>query len=534
MQTNSKITIKDILQSPHFNGAKVVAGSSGLDRPVTWVHILEGRKDVGRFVDGQDLILSNGVGFENKQESISFLKELIERNVSGLCIELVEHVVELPEEIIKIANDHKFPLIVFKKIVRFIDITRDFHTMIITKNTEALSFVEKFSQQLNSILLSAHDLEDILRNLHHFLNLNVAYIPNQEQAIFVPNLSPIDQQKTLDLFNSESLSNNFASSPVTVLDQVWGKLYIFTSHHELRETEILILEKCTHAISQDFLRELYIKEKRTHEENKWIDDWINNKLTENEIVHHINNLTPPLAPSGYVVCLINFAGAYSHKKPLRELMVHLTYLARSFFEQQGFYLLNSFEGNQIKYVLLDKNPRETWKERINIVIEQVKKIISSKAIVAHKVKIVFGIGKRTDQSNELPKSFQNALEAVTIQKRLNIEQPLYELLHIYRIISLVEKHSNLKEFALEYLEPIIEYDAKNHTDLLRTLKVYYECNGSKQETAKRLFIVRQTMYFRIQKLEELLGEDFMSPEKRKAVEFALCAYEFNSEFRIDN
>jgi purine catabolism regulator len=61
---------------------------------------------------------------------------------------------------------------------------------------------------------------------------------------------------------------------------------------------------------------------------------------------------------------------------------------------------------------------------------------------------------------------------------------------------------------------------------VETLKMYLACNGSKQETAKKLFVVRQTMYHRIEKLETLLGSDFMSSEKRLAIEFMLLAYDY--------
>ena len=61
------------------------------------------------------------------------------------------------------------------------------------------------------------------------------------------------------------------------------------------------------------------------------------------------------------------------------------------------------------------------------------------------------------------------------------------------------------------------------SNLFETLCVYLECGGSKKETADRLFIVRQTLYHRIEKLELLLGEDFMAPSNRLALEVAIMA-----------
>ncbi|MEH7439006.1 helix-turn-helix domain-containing protein, partial [Neobacillus drentensis] len=98
--------------------------------------------------------------------------------------------------------------------------------------------------------------------------------------------------------------------------------------------------------------------------------------------------------------------------------------------------------------------------------------------------------------------------------------------HLYRLISQMSKHTDLQEIASEYLQPVIQYDQKYNGKLLETLKAYLECNGSKQETSNKLFIVRQTLYHRLQKLENLLGEDFMEHEKRIAIEFMLLVYDY--------
>lgn len=50
----------------------------------------------------------------------------------------------------------------------------------------------------------------------------------------------------------------------------------------------------------------------------------------------------------------------------------------------------------------------------------------------------------------------------------------------------------------------------------------------KQETATKFYIVRQTLYQRLQRLNELLGEDFMDSYKRQAIEFAITAYDYVS------
>ena len=106
------------------------------------------------------------------------------------------------------------------------------------------------------------------------------------------------------------------------------------------------------------------------------------------------------------------------------------------------------------------------------------------------------------------------------------KEQLYDDLHIFRIIAALDPDKDLKTFVMDYLKPVMDYDRQRNGELMQTLQTYLACNGSKQETAEKLFVVRQTLYHRLQKLEELLGQDFMSPEKRLAIEFALHAYRY--------
>lgn len=91
----------------------------------------------------------------------------------------------------------------------------------------------------------------------------------------------------------------------------------------------------------------------------------------------------------------------------------------------------------------------------------------------------------------------------------------------------VMKESGLLECMVkEYLEPVILYDKQNSGRLYQTLNIFLQTNGSKKETASQLYIVRQTLYHRLDKLHALLGEDMMQAPKRQALEFAILAYEF--------
>src|SRR5699024_1368504 len=97
---------------------------------------------------------------------------------------------------------------------------------------------------------------------------------------------------------------------------------------------------------------------------------------------------------------------------------------------------------------------------------------------------------------------------------------------IYRLVDLIENKEDLKELILDYIEPLLHYDQEKGTDLIKTLQIYLKNRGAKNETAEELYIVRQTLYHRLNRIEDLIGEDFMEPENRFMMEFSIHALKY--------
>jgi len=535
MSDNFNLTIRDILRTPHFKEAKLLAGTGGMDRVVKWVHILEGREFVSESINGMELILTTGVDFTGKEIALTFLEKLINKNVSGLGIELVSYITQLPDEMIRLADENNFPLIGFPNFIRYVDITRFLHTIIIKKTKDMFPYIEDFIDKISTVLLSPHDLGDILLFSHTYLGVNVAYFPEQGDPQFVPQISSsemINANKlfgrlqgltgNVDAFEKQPGFGQIITKPVSALNSKWGELCFFSFERELSELEDRILGKLSHMVAQEIMRELYVKEKGHHEENVWLEEWLKGKLPEKEIHKHIRIMDAQSKISGYTVCLFEF-GSSEDTKFLRELILTVSMVARLAFEHYGFCFLNSIGDNQLTCILLDKSSHKNWKNRAKQAIGRIKESVGS---FSNNSEIIISIGKMIYQPSELNESFVTAQEAVAIQKRFRIEEPIYEMLHIYRVVSRLNQSLNINDYISEYLGLMIEYDNEHQGELIKTLKTFYSFQCSSKKTADNLHITRQTLYFRLKKIKDILGEDFINREKRLAIELAICAYEY--------
>ena len=83
-------TVRDVLalDPVRHGGPRVVAGETGLDRPVRWVHSAE-VPDIAGLLRGGELVLTTGIGLPADDAGLrAFIAELAEVGASGLVVEL--------------------------------------------------------------------------------------------------------------------------------------------------------------------------------------------------------------------------------------------------------------------------------------------------------------------------------------------------------------------------------------------------------------------------------------------------------------
>lgn len=520
----SYITVKDILSRKHFEDIQVIAGFDGLGRQVKWVHVVE-VINIRNLLNGNELILSTGVAWkENKEAFISVIQQLIDSQAAGICIELGIYTSQVPQEIIDIANKAQFPIILFQKEVPFVEITQDIHGLLINRQYQMISNLESYSQALNKRLLSIDHYLEILKFIRNYLQVQaIIHFTNGEKQ-FVPEVTGQKRKQLVKMFVTQSTdSPHIAKIPIHLLGERYAELVIISEERELTEFDQLILDRTATALAQLFLREMYVEEKQKVEETEWINDWLEGEQNEESIKEYLALTSSTSNPKGAVACICKMD---SNNDFTTNDLTYFKMLIRSIFEIQGFTLFVAEKRNTVVLILLNERNPTTWKERVQ---EGIQRLLDSDLqIGSGKEQPVFGIGKFVEELTDLHKSYQTAIETIRIQDRMSTraQSYFYDDLHIFRLISLLNRHIDLQEAVLEYLEPVIAYDKKYNGKLMETLKTYLACNGSKQETAKRLFVVRQTLYHRIQKLEKLLGSDFMNHEKRLAIEFMILSYEF--------
>ncbi|MDD6550972.1 MAG: PucR family transcriptional regulator ligand-binding domain-containing protein [Lachnospiraceae bacterium] len=127
-----------------------------------------------------------------------------------------------------------------------------------------------------------------------------------------------------------------------------------------------------------------------------------------------------------------------------------------------------------------------------------------------------GVGKTTRSIRCLYKSYNQARAVCQLKQRSHLDnnKVFYSELGLYRLLVSIEDPDILSDYYDNTIKPIDDYDRANGTDLSKTLECYLNHDGSVKETADELFVHRNTINYKLQKIRELTGLNLSTTSAR--------------------
>ncbi|WP_036336396.1 PucR family transcriptional regulator, partial [Modestobacter caceresii] len=86
---------------------------------------------------------------------------------------------------------------------------------------------------------------------------------------------------------------------------------------------------------------------------------------------------------------------------------------------------------------------------------------------------------------------------------------------------LVGDQRDVGAFVRATLAPLLDYDARRGTDLIATLRAWFDAGGSHARAAEALRVHVNTVTQRLDRVARLLGKDWAAPDRALEVQLAL-------------
>lgn len=159
--------------------------------------------------------------------------------------------------------------------------------------------------------------------------------------------------------------------------------------------------------------------------------------------------------------------------------------------------------------------------------EKLAKTIVDTAGAEFYVKVVVGIGTVVDNVKDLARSYKEAQVSIEVGKVFDIEKSVinYENLGIGRLI--YQLPTTLCDMFLHEVFRRGTLESLDHETLV-TIQAFFENNLNVSETSRKLFVHRNTLVYRLEKIKKLTGLDLRDFEHAITFKVALMVKKYLS------
>lgn len=171
-------------------------------------------------------------------------------------------------------------------------------------------------------------------------------------------------------------------------------------------------------------------------------------------------------------------------------------------------------------IIFFSRAEENSMNRLEKALKEIQKAIIERV---NGLSVSVGIGNAYEDLKMMKQSLNEAQLAIDSGKCQGLNNTIrkYKEIGIYRLLFSIENKDVLENYYSDILGPIIESNKSKDILSVQILETYLNENCNLTSTAEKLFMHRNTLKYRIKKIEEALGCDLHNFEQCMKVKVAL-------------
>ena len=144
-----------------------------------------------------------------------------------------------------------------------------------------------------------------------------------------------------------------------------------------------------------------------------------------------------------------------------------------------------------------------------------------------------GIGELPSDCSGIHRGLQEARHALRIGRTTHGHARItsFSELGIFRMLLQFAHSQDPSEFSCEALQRLLDYDHQADKELVKTLHAFLTCNGNLTETSDRLYIHRNTLKYRLERIRDITQVDLDESEQRLMLHLGLKMHQISQTLR---
>ncbi|HEX4431319.1 MAG TPA: PucR family transcriptional regulator [Frankiaceae bacterium] len=517
------LTARGALQLEVFARTEVTvyAAEDKLDLPVRWVHAGE-IPDIHRFLSGQEMLLTAGLGMGPTGElQRAFVRRVAQARASVLVVELAGRMFDtMPAAAIEEAEAVGLPLVGLRDEIPFVEVSAQVHERLVEARMAGVIAEESTGQAFMNLLLADEDylglvdeaarrtgfavvLEDFSHQMHAYAGATaesdkiIADWGAHSRAIHERHRGS-HERRSAPTARAGSFSEVVACArrPVVLRGEPWGWLHLLHGVTVPAPGDLTTLERAAAAVAISLLSERESGARTAQRQGALLNRLMLGDISGEEFVQRALTLGQDLRDRPVVVVVAGLDAEGEHGGADQ-------------------HLIRVLRGLGLTFVVGDIG--EFALAVVGLAGEDSERVRSALAGGG-----AWGGVSRAVAPAGLPSAIRQGRSAARVAAGLRSHEFLrFDDLGALRLLVTLAEGPELARYVEDELGPLLEHDAHAANPLLLTLRAYLDSGGNKARTAEVLFVQRRTLYYRLERLEAILGLDLSASEAQQRLHLAV-------------
>jgi len=512
------LSVREVLAAPCLAQARVLAGARGLDRIVQRLNVME-VPDILPWVKPHELLLTTGYPLRDDPDAlVRLVGELDDRGLAALAIKLHRYLDEVPPGLLEEADRRGFPVIEFPQGVGFDDVLNEVLGTLLNRQAALAARSEEVHRALVSIVLEGGDLADLAAELATILagpvllttpdGRVVAQAGDADELARITASTAFDATGRFRVEAQPAGMHEDPPGPRAIVPIVAGRVdhgrIVTFSKAPITDADVHCLERAATVAALAVTKGLAVAAVEDKYRADFLRDLLIGRIDDSAgAVAHARSLGWNVdRPMVVVVAELDPGQVPASVSGLDLLPVHerfATAWQTVMRSRDTRAPVASFNTEVV--VLLGAAPDG---DLTRLVAELDRLVAGDRG--GGRLSFSLGVSRVAADAGELSRAYEQARTSVRIGRRLQGPgaRATFDQLGAYRLLALIPDSGELRGYVADVLGELAG-DTTEAADLRHTLEVLLDTSGNVAETARRLHFHYNTLRYRIEKLERLVG-----------------------------
>ena len=535
--------LNDILPVPRFSDFKLLTEPKTTNVLIKNVDISE-TPDIANFTSSHTLVLTTAMLYKEDQSGLlELIDSLIAINAAGLGIKIGRFIDSIDQSIIDYANSKNFALIQIPSTHPLGGVLQKFNSFINQSKTEQISYALDIQKQFSNLILNDASLNKIISEFSHSINCPVilldpfkeiiSYSTDVSQLKIVPNqiITQLNKQKAFqhDSKNSSKFVDLGRKTQVEIaVHSIKNNSYfpyylvIVSPDNIPYPVSEFAIDQALLVISFVLLKNDKILESKKQIKGDYFDNLIelqNHQLIEKKNLFSYDTSFGIVLSQYYQVIYVTIDMPKPFQKEMK-LNEEKNKLAYQWLEKKiNLYFEDAlvFPEKNSEHLILLMQKKVSQRQVTDTLIQ-----LAGELKAALPIDLLFSCGQLCESIDSIATSLVEAKivwEEGRYKKDIN-SVSFYKPKGILNLFDSMQPEE-IKYFCQKLLKELAFPKESMYIELRKTLKTFLSNQCEITKTANDLFIHRNTVKYRIDNCEEILGLTISSPENSLNLRLAL-------------